>query len=125
MLGSAKAHAYAIEIDAFRVEQAAKLGIEVVQANAMDVRCPGDSISLLYLNPPHDFEVGQQGNERLELVFLEHTFRWLKPKGVRAFVIPRQQLKVCARLLAESSGLPFRRLIAGRCFFSCDSLSAP
>ena len=101
LLGTAKAHAYGIEIDALRAEQAGKRGIQVIQANAMDVRCPADSLSLLYLNPPYDFEIGQQGNKRLELVFLEHTYRWLKPKGVLVFVLPRQQLKVCARLLAE------------------------
>jgi hypothetical protein len=101
LLESARAHAYGIEIDAFRTEQAGKLGIHVLQANAMDVRCPAESVSLLYLNPPYDFEVGQQGNKRLELVFLDHTYRWLKPKGVLVFVIPRLQLKVCARLLAE------------------------
>jgi hypothetical protein len=101
LLAPSKPQALGIEIDAFRAEQAGKLGIQVIQANAMDVRCPAESLSLLYLNPPYDFEIGQQGNKRLELVFLEHTCRWLKPKGVLVFVIPRQQLKVCARLLAE------------------------
>jgi hypothetical protein len=44
----------------------------------MDVRCPAESLSLLYLNPPYDLEVGQSNNQRLELVFLEHTYRRLK-----------------------------------------------
>src|ERR1700756_3097301 len=55
-LKSAHAHAYGIEIDAFRAEQATQLGIRVIQANAMTVRCPAESVSLLYLNPPYDFE---------------------------------------------------------------------
>lgn len=101
LLGSSHAHAFGIEIDAFRAEQAAQLGIEIIQANALTVRCPVESVSLLYLNPPYDFEVGQQGNKRLESVFLEHTYRWLKQKGVLIFVIPQAQLKVCAKLLAE------------------------
>ena len=101
LLGASQAHAYGIEIDAYRAEQAAQLGIEVFQANALTVRCPVESVSLLYLNPPYDFEMGQQGNKRLESVFLEHTYRWLKQKGVLVFVIPQAQLKVCARLLAE------------------------
>ena len=67
----------------------------------MTVRFTAESVSLLYLNPPYDFEVGQQGNKRLEGVFLEHTYRWLKPKGVLVFVLPQAQLRVCARLLAE------------------------
>jgi hypothetical protein len=101
LLESAKAHAYGIEIDAYRAEQAAQLGIQVTQANALTVRCPAESVSLLYLNPPYDFEIGQQGNKRLEVVFLEHTYRWLKQKGVLVFVVPQAQLKVCAKLLAE------------------------
>ena len=101
LLGQTKSHAYGIEIDAYRAEQAARLGFQVLQANALNVRCPAESISLLYLNPPYDFEIGQQGNKRLEQVFLEHAYRWLKPKGVLVFVLPRAQLRVCARLLAE------------------------
>ena len=101
LLEASNAHAYGIEVDAYRAEQAAQLGIQVVHANTMTVRCPAESVSLLYLNPPYDFEVGQQDNKRLELVFLEHTYRWLKPKGVLVFVLPRAQLRVCAKLLAE------------------------
>lgn len=95
------ADAHGIEIDAYRAEEAAQRGIKTLQANTIDVRCPGESLSLIYLNPPYDFEIGHQGNKRLELVFLEHTYRWLKPKGVLVFVLPRKQLKACARLLAE------------------------
>src|SRR6185437_11196276 len=101
LLGFSQAHAYGIEIDAYRTEQAAQLGFEVIQANALTVRCPVESVSLLYLNPPYDFEIGQRGNKRLESVFLEHSYRWLKQKGVLVFVIPQVQLKVCAKLLAE------------------------
>jgi hypothetical protein len=71
-------------------------GIETLQANTLDVRCPVESLSLLYLNPPYDFEAGQTGNQQLELVFLEHTFRWLKPGGVLIFVIPQLRLQPCA-----------------------------
>jgi hypothetical protein len=101
LLKGAQAHRYAIEIDANRAEQARVLGIETLQANTVDVRCPAESISLLYLNPPYDLEVGQTNNQRLELVFLEHTYRWLRPSGVLVFVIPQPQLKSCARILSE------------------------
>jgi len=101
LLEGSPARRYGIEIDAYRTEQARSLGIDVVQANTMDVRCPVESISLLYLNPPYDWEAGQSGNQRLELVFLEHTYRWLKPEGVLVFVIPQGRLKPCARLLAD------------------------
>jgi Uncharacterised methyltransferase family (DUF6094) len=95
---------YGIEIDANRAEQARVLGIETLHANTMDVRCPAESASLLYLNPPYDLEVGQTNNQRLELVFLEHTYRWVKPGGVLVFLIPQPQLKPCARILSEYFG---------------------
>jgi hypothetical protein len=101
LLRDVTAHRYGIEIDANRSEQARALGIETLQANAMDVRCPPEAVSLLYLNPPYDWESGESNNQRLECVFLEHTYRWLKPCGVLLFVIPQLRLAKCARLLAE------------------------
>jgi hypothetical protein len=101
LLDGASAHRYGIEIDTHRAGQAKDLGISTVQANALDVRCRAESISLLYLNPPYDFEAGTSGNQRLEKVFLEHTYRWLRPAGVLVCVIPQPQLQPCARLLAE------------------------
>src|SRR5438309_5337243 len=101
LLDAFPAYRYGIEIDAFRAEQAAIRGIETVHADALEVRCPPDSLSLVYLNPPYDFEVGRTDNQRLELVFLAHTYRWLKRTGVLVFVIPQPRLKSCARMLAE------------------------
>jgi len=34
-----------------------------------------ESLSLLYLNPPYDFECGQSQNRRLEQIFFEHCYR--------------------------------------------------
>ena len=81
LLGGTHGYRYGIEIDANRAEQARVLGVETLHANTMDVRCPAESISLLYLNPPYDLELGQTNNQGLELVFLEHTYRWLKASG--------------------------------------------
>jgi uncharacterized methyltransferase DUF6094 len=101
LLRGVAAHRYGIEIDANRAQQARALGIETLQANAMDVRCPPQAVSLLYLNPPYDWESGESNNQRLELVFLEHTYRWLQAGGVLLFVIPQIRLAKCARLLSE------------------------
>jgi SAM-dependent methyltransferase len=101
LLHGVRAHRYGIEIDAYRVEQARALGIETLQADALDVRCQPEGVSLLYLNPPYDWESGESNNQRLEAVFLEHTYRWLKSGGVLIFVIPRLRLAKCARLLSE------------------------
>ena len=101
LLEGAQARRYGIEIDSHRAEQAASLGIDTLHANTSDVRCPAEALSLLYLNPPYDFETGQTNNQRLELVFLQHTYRWLKPGGVLVFVIPQPQLRPCAKMLSE------------------------
>ena len=101
LLCDVQAHRYGIEIDANRAEQARARDIETLQADVMEARCPADSLSLLYLNPPYDWEAGASNNQRLELVFLEHTYRWLKPAGVLLFVIPQNRLAKCARLLSE------------------------
>jgi len=101
LLQGVTAHGYGIEIDANRAEQARALGIDTLQANATDVRCPSEAVSLLYLNPPYDWECGESNNQRLELVFLEHTYRWLKAGGSLIFVIPQIRLAKCARLLSE------------------------
>jgi hypothetical protein len=101
LLQGVTTHRYGIEIDANRAEQATALGVETLQANATDVRCPPEAVSLLYLNPPYDWESGESNNQRLELVFLEHTYRWLKAGGVLVFVIPQLRLAKCARLLSE------------------------
>lgn len=92
---------YGIEIDAHRSAQARNFGIEVLHANTLDVRCAAESVSLLYLNPPYDWEYGQGKNERLELIFLRHTYRWLKYEGVLVLIVPQPRMQPCARLLAE------------------------
>ncbi len=101
LLQNVACNRYGIEIDANRVEQARTQGIETLQANTMEVRCPPEAVSLLYLNPPYDWEAGESNNQRLEFVFLEHTYRWLKAGGVLLFVIPQLRLAKCARLLSE------------------------
>ena len=101
LLERSNALRYGIEIDAHRSTQARAAGIDVLHANTLDVRCSTESVSLMYLNPPYDWEYGQGKNERLELIFLQHTYRWLKCEGVLVFIVPQQQIQPCARLLAE------------------------
>lgn len=116
LLEGTAAYRYGIEIDAHRAEQAQGLAIDTLHANTLEVRCPAESLSLIYLNPPYDLEAGQTNNQRLELVFLEHTYRWLKPAGVLIFVIPQSQIKSCARLLAEHfTGIRVYRLTEPDC----------
>lgn len=91
---------YGIELDAFRADEAAKVLHHVIQGSCFDVHCPVESYSLAYVNPPYDYTGSERRGERAEAVFLEHTFRWLKPGGVLALVIPGPRLGVCADVLA-------------------------
>src|SRR5271157_1480456 len=40
-------------------------------------------------------------NERMELVFLEHCYRWVTSEGVLVFVVPAPAVGTCARLLTS------------------------
>lgn len=91
---------YGIELDSYRAEQAREKGPSTLQGNALETHCPVESCSLLYLNPPYDRELGSGQNQRMEQVFLSHTYRWLKPGGVLILVIPRERLVECSAVLA-------------------------
>ena len=101
IVGQTPALRYGIELDAYRTEQARQHGIEVIHGSTLDVQCRVDSVAFVYLNPPYDFEVGKADNQRMEVVFLRHTGRWIMPGGVLFFIIPQRQLGSCARTLAE------------------------
>ena len=91
---------YGVELDAYRADQARELLDEMVQGNVFDVHCGVESFSLLFENPPYDFEVSEGHNSRMESLFLEHTYRWLRPGGVLVLVLPSDRLGACADLLA-------------------------
>lgn len=92
---------YGVELDAGRAEESRNKGIEVIHGNCFDVQCPTESFSLIYLNPPYDFEVGEQRSERMERLFLEHVYRWLKRGGVLVMAIPGRSLHDCSQILAH------------------------
>lgn len=72
----------AIELDADRATAASARGIVTTHGSTFDSHLPAGSCSLLYLNPPYDLEMGRHSNQRLELVFLDHCYGWLKTGGV-------------------------------------------
>ena len=76
-------------------------GIATVHGSAFECRVLAETCSLLYLNPPYDAEVGPHSNKRMELVFLEHCYRWVISEGVLVFVVPSPAVGTCARLLAS------------------------
>jgi len=93
---------YGIELDAGRAEQAHIGGIDVIHGNCFDVQCPVESFSLIYLNPPYDFEISEEKSQRMEKLFLEHVYRWLKPGGILVLVVPAKRVADCTVLLSRN-----------------------
>ena len=92
---------YGIELDAERATLARSLADEVLHGNCFDVQCSVESFSLIYLNPPYDFEIGEGRSQRMEKLFLDHVYRWLKRAGVLVMVIPSDHIKDCAQVLSS------------------------
>ncbi len=96
----APAQRYGIELDSYRAAQASVVADQIVQGSCLDVHCPGEAFSLLYLNPPYDWSIGESRSERVEPVFLAHTCRWLKAGGILVLVIPGERIAECSQTLA-------------------------
>lgn len=92
---------YGIDLDAERATLARSLADEVLHGNCFDVQCSVESFSLIYLNPPYDFEIGEGRSQRMEKLFLDHVYRWLKRAGVLVMVIPSDHIKDCAQVLSS------------------------
>ena len=91
---------YGVELDAGRAKEARSRACEVVHGNCFDVQCPVESFSLIYLNPPYDFEIGEGNSQRMERLFLEHVYRWLRPGGVIILVVPGPRIVECSVVLS-------------------------
>ena len=87
---------YGVELDAGRAEQARTKRIDVIHGNCFDVQCPVESFSLIYLNPPYDFEISEEESQRMEKLFLELVYRWLKPLAVLLLVVPAKRWSTVA-----------------------------
>jgi 16S rRNA G966 N2-methylase RsmD len=92
---------YGVELDAGRAATADQNGIRTIHGNAMDTKANQHQFSLLYLNPPYDFEMGAFANQRMEYLFLSHCYRWLVNKGVLVFVIPQRAIDSCIAILSS------------------------
>jgi hypothetical protein len=95
------ARRYGIELDAYRADEAAASLTTVVQGDCLETHSPVESFGLIYENPPYDWAFAGEVRERLEAVFLNHTFRWLTPGGVLLLVIPAEHATECAQILAS------------------------
>ena len=90
---------YGVELDAHRATEARKSLDEVIQGSAFDTQAPVQSFSLLYLNPPYDFETGEGKNQRMERLFLGHVGRWVRSGGTLVMVVPYDRVYDCRTVL--------------------------
>lgn len=86
-------HAYAVELDAERVERARLTlpgGNVLGPASFLGVQITGQSFGLAYVNSPFDDELG--GGRREEQAFAERATRLLVSKGILVLVCPLKAL---------------------------------
>ncbi len=96
--GTAGCEAYGIEINTERARVAKKRLNKVVAGDLFSVRARPGAFSILYLNPPYDFDVD---DGRAELSFLKHTVPYLTPGGLLLFLLPQARITTrIARVLA-------------------------
>jgi predicted RNA methylase len=103
--------AYGVEINTDRAKAAKNLLSKVVAGNLFSVRARPGAFSILYLNPPYDFDA-EDG--RTELSFLKHTLPYLTPRGLLLFVVPQKRItpRIARVLSAYFEGLKVRRFPA-------------
>ena len=92
---------YGVELDSGRAKEARSRASDVIHGNCFDVQCPVESFSLIYLNPPYDFEISEERSQRMEKLFLEHVYRWLKPGGILVLIVPAKRIADCTVLLSR------------------------
>src|SRR5437870_10288444 len=90
--------AYDVEINTDRAQVAKNLLSKVVAGNLFSVRARPGAFSILYLNPPYDFDA-EDG--RTELSFLKHTVSYLTTRGLLLFIVPQKRITLrIARVLS-------------------------
>src|SRR6266542_4101272 len=91
--------AYGVEINTERAKRAKTLLSKVAAGDLFSVRARPGAFSILYLNPPYDFDA-EDG--RTELSFLKHTLPYLTPRGLLLFVVPQKRITLrIARVLSS------------------------
>lgn len=89
---------FGVEINTERARVAKKLLSKVVASDLFSVRARPGAFSILYLNPPYDFDAD---DGRAELSFLKHTVTYLTPGGLLLFLLPQARITTrIARVLS-------------------------
>ncbi len=95
------ARTYGVEIDRHRAEKAKNKLNHVLKCGIEQTRITSGAFSLLFLNPPYDWETQDERNERKEKIFLRETTKYLQPQGILIYIIPQHRLdKNTAKILS-------------------------
>ncbi len=91
----AQVQTYGVELSDTRSPLAADALDQCICADWADITCSHKSISLLWLNPPYDDEVGEKETRkrRLEYIFLQNTLKVLQTGGLLVYIVPLKLLK--------------------------------
>ncbi len=88
---------YGVELHKERAGEAGQRLDRFLATDLFQTSIANRAFSVLYLNPPYDFD-GEQ--KRTEHAFLTYTTRYLAEGGLLVFIVPRQRLAVSARYLS-------------------------
>jgi len=86
---------YGVELDRDRAAAARGLLHTILHADIRHLRASNQAFGLLWLNPPYDWDTATEDDiptERLELIFLRETLRYLQPAGILVYLIPQHRL---------------------------------
>lgn len=84
---------YGIELERERMSKAEQLLGHLLWGDALREINVSSGFDFLFLNPPYDFEEGEEQNQRLEYRFLTRYRRVLSPLGMIVLIIPLSALK--------------------------------
>ena len=90
-----KAETYGIEIDLERGKRAQENLTKCLVTDYQNTRISHGSFSLLWLNPPYDWDTREseiERSERYERIFLRDCIPYLSPGGILVYLIPQGRL---------------------------------
>ncbi|NNG66432.1 DUF6094 domain-containing protein [Caldanaerobacter subterraneus] len=86
-----KALTYGIELDEERYKQAKEKLYRVAKGGYEIATISNEAFSVLFLNPPYDFDTSGQ---RKEKIFLQDTQKYLIKGGLLIYIIPQERLTI-------------------------------
>ena len=89
---------YGIELHKERSQTAANLLYRTLSVDLFQTSIANEAFSLLFLNPPYDFD---QDKKRAEHAFLVQCTRYLAEHGILVFIVPRDKLATSARFISS------------------------